>query len=88
MDMLKGELTTKSHVLGDIDQLLNSLNTIDRQIQTEVDLCINEGEEKKMIHIKKLENDLISLQKTYHSQKPGQSSQTEKEHSYHLTLSY
>jgi len=88
MDMLKSELTTKAHVLGDIDQLLHSLNTIDRQIQAEVDLFINEGEEQKLKHIKNLENDLNTLQNTYHSQNPEQSLQTKKDHSYHLTLSY
>lgn len=88
MDMLKGELTTKAHVLGDIDQLLNSLNTIDKQIQAEVDLCIDEGKDLKLIQIKGLENDLISLQKTFLNQKSEQSPQTGKEHSYHLTLSY
>ncbi|MEH7224325.1 hypothetical protein V7112_11015 [Bacillus sp. JJ1566] len=86
--MLKDELKTKVHVLDDIDQLLFTLNKIDMQIKTEVDKYIHEEGHQHINQLKQLENELISLRKAYRNQNAEQAVQSEKEHSYHLTLSY
>ncbi|MEH7380747.1 hypothetical protein V7138_09735 [Bacillus sp. JJ1533] len=86
--MLKDELKTKAHVLEEIDQLLFTLNKIDMQIQTEVNKHIHEEGYQNITQMKQLENELISLRKAYRNQKSEQELHTEKEHSYHLTLSY
>ncbi|MEH7385508.1 hypothetical protein V7147_08880 [Bacillus sp. JJ1521] len=86
--MLKDELTKKVHVLKDIDQLLSALNKIDMQIQTEVGRHIHEEGNQNINHLKQLENEIISLRNAYRIQKEEQTPQTDKEHSYHLTLSY
>ncbi len=88
MEMLMDELKTKVHVLEDIDHLLSTLNKIDMQVQTEVGKHINEEGNRNVKHIKQLENEIVSLRNMYHVQKDEQMTQTEKEHSYHLTLSY
>ncbi|MEH7236543.1 hypothetical protein [Bacillus sp. JJ1562] len=86
--MWKDELKTKVHVLEDIDQLLFNLNKIDMQIQIEVGTRIQEEGNQNINQMKQLENELIILRKAYRNQKAEQAAETEKEHSYHLTLSY
>ncbi|MFS0822995.1 hypothetical protein [Bacillus sp. 1P02SD] len=86
--MLKDELTKKGHVLESIDQLISTLNKIDMQIQTEVGKHLHEEGSQNIYHMKQIENDITSLRNEYHNQKGGRVSETDKEHSYHLTLSY
>ncbi|MDR4888674.1 hypothetical protein RGU12_14260 [Fredinandcohnia sp. QZ13] len=86
--MLKDELTKKKHVLESIDQLLSMLNKIDVQIQTEVVKHLNEEGNRNILQMKQLENEMKSLRNEFHHQKDGRVSETDKEHSYHLTLSY
>lgn len=88
MDMLNDELKTKVHVLEDIEQLLYTLDKVDKQIQKEVNNHINEKGNQNINHLKELENEIISLNTTYRNQILEQTPQSEKEHSYHLTLSY
>ncbi|THE15126.1 hypothetical protein E1I69_02085 [Bacillus timonensis] len=85
---MKDELTKKGHVLESIDQLLSTLNKIDMQIQTEVGKHLHEERSQNIYHMKQIENEINSLRNACQNQKGGRVSETDKEHSYHLTLSY
>ncbi|MCC3358366.1 hypothetical protein [Bacillus sp. REN16] len=85
---MRNELMTKGHVLEDIDQLLSALNRLDVEIQSEVNKHIDEEGNQNMDSMKQLEKEIISLTNAFHHQKDEYAPQTEKEHSYHLTLSY
>ncbi|WP_010284107.1 hypothetical protein [Bacillus timonensis] len=86
--MLRVGLTNKVHVLEEMDQLLYTLNKIDMQIQTEVNKHILDEGNQNITQMKKIENEIISIRRTYHNQTRKQPLKTDEEHSYHLTLSY
>ncbi|WP_449536706.1 hypothetical protein [Ferdinandcohnia sp. Marseille-Q9671] len=86
--MVKDGFTTKAQVLEDIDQLIHTLNKIDKQVQVEINEHLNEGESQLVEHMKRLESDVLSLRSLYRKQSFENSTKAKKDHSYHLTLSY
>ncbi|WP_077618559.1 hypothetical protein [Bacillus sinesaloumensis] len=85
---MKDGLTNKVDVLENLDQLLFSLNEIDRQVESKIEEHIQEVGNQTTEHLIELENDINSIRSAYQNRKHEEVQTSEKNHSYHLTLSY
>ncbi|MFT4413051.1 hypothetical protein ACLM5H_04240 [Fredinandcohnia humi] len=81
-------LSKKDFVLDDLDQMLLSLNKMEKQLHIEVNKHISTEGNKSINKIKRIENNLLSIEKAIHNKTEEKTSRFEKDHSFHLTLSY